>query len=281
MLGMRVVNGNPITESAQGPELDTSQNVPVAPTQTQPWMQDPLGNAAGWTQITLLDLVQNQSYQLWAWTGPVIGTPLPIPWMTDPANVPAGWIVCTDNTFWGTGHCPTQNPGINFQKGTMSLSPDGSNPFTCASQPATPPIVPPTTVSPRFYVLTSFGKKTSPGVPGIFVGNLSGTSSVSSDWIYTITYDGNQVFQEHGTKTWVVDDPDSYIYLSGGGGWSFDPTGLAGYPHGSAMWTYQFEGAASTNTNPAIIQTLQFPSIGSGLLNPIFDNSWPPVFITG
>lgn len=108
LMGMRSINGKPITESDQGPVFDLAPAGSVS----DPWAADPDGNAAGWLKglVTDPNYVDNGQFDLcWMWTGAVESNPL-IPWMSDPDGTQAQWVqhqVCENGAtvnkwFWGT-----------------------------------------------------------------------------------------------------------------------------------------------------------------------------------
>src|ERR1700747_721956 len=129
LAGVRTINGKPIAESDQGPVLDLSQ-VDARQTSASPGANSPDGDQAGWSLITCLNLDTNQSFQTWIWTGQTAKNVQPISWMTDPTNTPAGWVICSDNSFWGTGRCSSTNQGFENSNFDNSGSVSGQSPYS-------------------------------------------------------------------------------------------------------------------------------------------------------
>jgi hypothetical protein len=111
LLGMRTSNGPPITESDQGPIINLSQGPAAqAPGGDQPWLTAPNGEAAQWSQVTVLDKANAQVYDLWAWTSKTHMNINNALWLKDPNGVAAQWVqhdVCVGGSvvskwFWGT-----------------------------------------------------------------------------------------------------------------------------------------------------------------------------------
>jgi hypothetical protein len=277
LMGVRVTNGRPVRESDQGPIFDLSSA--TAQGGGQPWMTDPAGNAAGWSLITCLNLQTNQSFQVWIWTGQTaIGTPANIPWMFDPSQVPAGWVVCSQQTFWGTGSCPVQ--GGNFQTAHIVGSPTGSNPDVYTCTVPNPPIIIPAN-PPGFYLVGPSPPSGSSlaNAPCLIVnsGAESQDGVLTVTWTFTITYDGTQVFSVNGSTDTTFNASSVYVALDPTG-WQYDPGGLPGYAKGSDKWVWQYQGALSTNTNPTIIQSFSWSvNIAGRLANA---TEWGAVFLT-
>jgi hypothetical protein len=269
LMGVRAINGRPISESDQGPVFDLSQ---ANMTQGGQGLDafDPDGNKADWSLITCLNLETNQSFEIWIWTGQVAKNIQNIPWAFDPSNNQAGWIVCAQNSFWGTGQCSGGTMCQNYQNSVHS----GSGRQRIAN-PANVPIVPPSSCTPRFFIEHAIFNQYEPSSqPYLVVTDVN--PGVSGTWTFTITYDSVQIFSASGSlTTGPAPGYETVIYINPAG-WQFDPGGLTGYSQGSKKWVYQYNGAASSNTNPPIIQTFTFS--GDTTAGVAF---WDIVFLTG
>ena len=285
LMGMRVINGRPISESDQGPVFDLSQ---ANMTQGKGALDatDPNGNPAGWSKIKVFDPTGLVFYDVYAWTGALLSQE-DAPWLFDPASKQAGWIVCTDNTFWGTGKCPGQGSTCtNYQNGVPNGTQSG-NSWTLPFNPSSPPIVPPASCTPRFYfVPTAPSPAPSPNQPALIVlanGGAIGWEGITFDWTVSMTYDGTPIWNASGSS--VTTTPggasgSSANLLLSPAGWVFDPSGLPGYSQGNGYWVYEFNGAASTNTNPTVVINFNWsnPSNPGLNLSPV---DWNVVFMTG
>lgn len=262
LMGMRSINGKPITESDQGPVFDLS---PVNTSQgAQPWLTDPAGNRAGWSKVKVFDPTGLMFFDVYAWTGALLAQE-DAPWLFDPSNKQAGWIVCPDNSFWGTGQCHSGATCTNFQNAVVdSSSPDNTtSPVWISYGPASPPITPPSSCTPRFYLVAddyAIAQPGSPHQPCFYTSPtlITGDPSSTLTYDYSITYDGTQIFHVSGTT--LITNPGSIggIIPIDPAGWLYDPGGIPGYAQGSKSWIFPFNGAASPNTNPQIRHTYTY-----------------------
>jgi hypothetical protein len=282
LMGVRSINGRPISESDQGPVFDLS---PANMTQSGQGLDafDPDGNKAGWSLITCLNLQTNQSFQTWIWTGQVAKNIQNIPWAFDPSNNQAGWIVCPTHANWGTGICADAGATcVNYHNSSRSGSSSGTSPLVTSYQPQSPPIVIPSACTPRFILTTAPAPGSTGGGAGptIAIGNglISTIPTDTLIWSFTVTYDGVTILSASGSDT-VTYNLTLYKTLNKAG-WLWDPSGIPGYAQGSNLWVYPFNGAVSQNTNPPIVQTFTFSYAASGETLAIF-TPWGVVYMTG
>jgi hypothetical protein len=263
LLGMQTSAG-PVSDGGRGPII----NVPAAATNqgSQPWLTDPDGKAAGWSLITGFDIdgsitgYTNSMYKAWMWTGGEAKNIVPCPWLVDPSNKQAGWIVCTDNTFWGTGQCSgTGTTCPNFAAGVYNSSDHGTgiitNPYWTTY--TAPNIAIPTSCNPKWYWKLP-PNPTDNTIPCLYCGGSAGTYS----YTFTGDYDGTRFFNASGNVT-IQSSQTSYLNFSPAG-MVFDPSGLPGYSHGSTRWIYKFNGNVSNNPNAVI--KFNFSYSGPGVI---------------
>ena len=275
LAGMRTINGRAVSESDQGPVIDLSQAGSTQPSGTNnPWKNDPDGNPAGWMKVLILNpdqtgSITQASWIQWIWTGPteLVGS---LPWQVDPGGNRAKWIVCTNNTFWGTGSC-TGAVG-NFQAANTLWSgsqppnsvqyPNYASPQTWTSNPQKPPITVPST-APAFYIEMAPAPAAAnlPNAPclAFSVGVTSLDPPTTFTWQWTLQYQGTVVLSYSGsfTATYQAGVSATYVNLDPTG-WVFDPAGLAGYAQGSKQWIWEYQGAIDPSTNPTVIQTFTY-----------------------
>jgi hypothetical protein len=260
LAGLRTINGKPVAESDQGPVIDLSQVSATQALTAGLFNMDPDGNQAGWSLITCLNLDTKQSFETWIWTGQVAKNILPIRWLTDPANNPARWVVCIDNSFWGTGSCPSGKQG--FENANFTGRPQGANPAVITFTPQAP-IVPPTGGSTFYLVANDYNHGTPPSTPVIYIGNNNPANSgvLPLDFNYNITYEGVTIF-DITPPTQFVDFGNTtggyYAFQLPTSGWVFDPSGVPGYSHGNLQWVYEYNGPPTNNPNPVVVETLTF-----------------------
>jgi hypothetical protein len=272
LAGIRTINGKNIRESDQGPVLDLSS---VNSTQTAgtPWANDPDGNQAGWTKITGFDFsgnitgTANSLFDFWSWTGAKALNVRPIPWAFDPSGSQAGWIVCPSNSFWGTGQCSgTGTTCTNYQNCGYTGSDQGTSPLILHFHATNPPIVIPSSCTPRFILVADPPQGSTGGGAGPSLGIVNGlTSAMGSDtltWKLSIDYDGVSFYSASGSD--LVQYNVTLWKTLNPAGWLFDPSGIPGYAHGSGLWVYPFNGTVSQNTNPIITETFTFSYASSG-----------------
>lgn len=264
LMGMRSVNGKPITESDQGPVFDLA---PASSSGPNPWATDPAGNAAGWTLLVILDTdwaTTGDFTSRWIWCGPPIDYN-PVPWLDDPSGNPAGWIVCAQNAFWGTGQCASGTTCSNYQNAIVNSSSadDFTSPVWVSYGPSAPPIVPPSSCTPRFYLIAPDYAQAMPGSPSqpcvyFSPALITGDPSSPLTYDYAITYDGTQIFHISGSTP--VTNPGSVggIVPIDPAGWLWDPGDIPGYAQGSKNWVYPYNGPASANTNPQLVHTFTY-----------------------
>jgi hypothetical protein len=263
LMGMRSDSGLPISEGGRGPVIPAGG---VSTTPATPWATDPDGNAAGWTKLTCFNLSLDEVFDLWVWTGQTATNVRNIPWGFDPAGNQAGWIVCPSNSFWGTGQCSTGATCTNYQNCGYNGSDQGTSPLALHFHATNPPIVIPSSCTPRFILVADPPQGSTGGGAGPSLGIVNGlTSAMGSDtlnWTLAIDYDGVTFYSASGSD--LVQYNVTLWKTLNPAGWLFDPSGIPGYGHGSGLWVYPFNGTVSQNTNPIITETFTFSYASSG-----------------
>jgi hypothetical protein len=263
---MRSEGGYPISNSAKGPVIPSA--VPTTQADdTQPWANDPDGNAAGWLKVIVLNDNLNSppsqaAQEQWIWTSNTLQFKNLV-WLQTPSGLPASWLICGNTTYWATGTCPSQLSNTVTAKSSRSSPNIGSNPSFQAVIPRNP-ITPPSSgtkfilVLPDSTYLTPNPRQTYPNLTATAYNFPIGASAYN--YTYTITYDGVSVLSFSGSGSHDPNDSGNIIIQVPTSGWIYDPASVPGYNQGNYQWVWTFSGTASSNSSPEIYSGLTYSS---------------------